>query len=225
MKNSYITKLIQLFEANKNDENAFWMKKYMRNQFEYYGIKTPMRKELAIAFFREAGLPKTSEIEDIIDELWKLPQREYQYFADTLLFKMIKELNKKHIKLFERMIANKSWWDTVDYIAVKLVGKHFENFPEIMPKHIEAWNSSGNIWLNRTAILFQLQYKKKTNVDLLLEIIEKHAGSREFFIQKAIGWALREYSKTEENAVRKFVMQTNLSPLSKREALKWLNRK
>ena len=123
------------------------------------------------------------------------------------------------------MIVNKSWWDTVDYIAVKLVGKHFENFPELIPKHIKTWNSSGNLWLNRTAILFQLQYKKKTDINLLFDIIEKQAGSREFFIQKAIGWVLREYSKTDENAVRKFVMQTNLSSLSKREALKWLNRK
>lgn len=225
MRNSYIAKLTKLFEANKNDQNAFWMKKYMRNQFEYYGIKTPLRKELAVAFISEAGLPKPSDIEKIIDDLWNLPQREYQYFADTLLFKMIPGLNKKHIKLFERMIVNKSWWDTVDYIAVKLVGKHFENFPELIPKHIKAWNSSGNLWLNRTAILFQLQYKKKTDINLLFDIIEKQAGSREFFIQKAIGWVLREYSKTDENAVRKFVMQTNLSSLSKREALKWLNRK
>ena len=104
MKNPYIKNLIKVFENNANKENAIWMKKYMRNKFEYYGIQTPQRKELAMTFFRKNGMPEISEIDTIINDLWELPQREYQYFATTLLFKMIKDLNKRHIKLFEKMV-------------------------------------------------------------------------------------------------------------------------
>lgn len=225
MKNSYLKELSKIFEANANAESAVWMKKYMRNKFEYYGIQTPIRKKLAIEFFNKNGKPDITMLEEIVEELWDLPQREYQYFATTLLFNMVTDLNKKHVKLLEKIITTKSWWDTVDFIAIKLVGNLFQDFPELIPKHTNKWIISPNIWLNRTAILFQLHYKQRTNFNLLSELILKSAHSKEFFIQKAIGWALREFSKTDKKAVRNFVKINQLSPLSNREALKWLNRK
>ena len=103
------------------------------------------------------------------------------------------------------MILNKSWWDTVDYIASNLVGVHFQKYPDLMYPVTEKWMNSGNIWLQRTSLLFQLKYKKKTDVMLMTNYIQQLQGSKEFFINKAIGWILREYSKTDGDWVRDYV--------------------
>ena len=125
----------------------------------------------------------------------------------------------------EFMIINKSWWDTVDMIASHLVGTHFKRFPGLIPAYTEKWMASGNFWLQRTALLFQLKYKKETDVELMSDLIKRLAGEKEFFIRKAIGWVLREYSKTDPEIVINFVENQQLSNLSRTEALKVNNRK
>ena len=122
------------------------------------------------------------------------------------------------------MIITKSWWDTVDRIASRLVGFYFREHKELIEPYTEKWMYYGNMWLQRTALLFQLKYKKETDTDLLFGYIQALAESPEFFIQKAIGWALREYSKTAPKTVKQFVDSTLLAPLSKREALKIINK-
>lgn len=231
LTNNYIRPLKEIFEANANPENAGPMKRYMRDQFEYYGIKTPERRDLTKEFLKESGLPPAELVQPVIKELWELPQREYQYCAVGMLEKVMKSQTslpttlQEMIEFFEYLITTKSWWDTVDSIAIRVVGMFFSKYPEFIKPCTEKWIQSGNIWLQRTAILFQLEYKDKTDETLLFNTIRQLTHSNEFFIQKAIGWALREYSKTFPQRVSEFVQQTHMAPLSKREALKVVNKK
>jgi len=219
---NYIKPLVKSFKANTNPANAEPMAKYMKNHFPYLGIKTPLRKELFRDFIKENGLPEISNLKQIILDLWDLPEREYQYIAIGLLRKFSKKWDEDFIDLFETLIITKSWWDSVDGLASWMIGTHFKRFPHLRDKYIDKWMRSGNMWLQRTCLLFQLGYKEKTDEMLMGSIIMALNGSKEFFINKAIGWILREYSKTDGQAVINFVENNDLSNLSKREALKWL---
>lgn len=223
-KSKYISLIINSFSSHANQKDAIPMKRYMKNQFEFFGIQSKQRRELQREFMKKENLPALDQIEVIIKELWALPQREFQYFGMELLEKYVNKVDKEIGTLFEYMILNKSWWDTVDMIAARLVGPVFRRYNELIVPYTEKWMYYGNMWLQRSAILFQLKYKKETDTELLFSYIQALADSREFFIQKAIGWVLREYSKTDPGAVVKFVNSTSLAPLSKREALKVVNR-
>ncbi len=214
-----LIKLKKIFSDNYNSSNSFWMKKYLRNKFEFFGIKTPLRKKISSDFLKKKNLPKKENLEKIVKELWNFPEREFQYFAIELLKKFQNNFEKKDIFMLEYLILNKSWWDTVDAIASNLVGGYFKIYNENL-EIIEKWTNSENFWLNRVALIFQLKYKEKTNSDLLFSIVLKHSNSDEFFIQKAIGWALRELSKTKPYLVKNFVEKNKLKPLSEREALR-----
>lgn len=216
----YIIPLKELFEKNANPSQAAPMKKYMRDQFEYLGIKTPQSAAMQKAFYAEHGLPDINELDAILRDLWSLHQREFQYLGLGLLAKLEKKLPANFIKTIEYLIVTKPWWDTVDAIASHTVGTHFHRFPEVQEKFLPKWRASKNIWLRRTAILFQLNYKKETDFELLADIIRENLDSREFFINKAIGWALRQYARVDPNAVKKFVESTSLHSLSRREAMK-----
>jgi 3-methyladenine DNA glycosylase AlkD len=151
-----------------------------------------------------------------------MPQREYQYAALTILGKLRKNSPPERIDLLERLITSKSWWDTIDSIAANDVGVYFRIYPEYISSYTNRWIGSGDFWLRRSALLFQLKYKSQTNALLLFDYIGRLAQEKEFFIRKAIGWVLREYSKTDPAAVRDYVEQHPLSALSVKEALKWL---
>ena len=208
------------FEKHKNAKIALEQKAYMRHQFQFYGLKATVRREIQKPFFIKEYLPQKSEIEHIIKTLWEKPEREYQLFAQELAFKYVKQLELKDINLFEFMVTNKSWWDTVDFIANKLMGEYFKTFPNQKEKYVTKWLKSNNIWLQRSALLFQLKYKNKIDTVLLSSTINSLLNSKEFFINKAIGWVLREYSRTNPNWVIEFVNNTELSTLSKKEALR-----
>jgi 3-methyladenine DNA glycosylase AlkD len=218
----YIALLKTLFEKNADPVQAAPMKKYMRDQFEYLGIKTPQNAALQKEFYKAHGYPELAELDEIVRDLWALPQREFQYMGMGLLSKFEKQLPAGFIDIVEYLIVTKSWWDTVDAIASHTVGTHFKRFPNVREKYLKKWRKSKNLWLRRTTILFQLGYKKETNFELLTEIISENVGSNEFFINKAIGWALRQYAYTDPKAVIKFVNSTALHPLSRREAMKHL---
>ena len=220
MNKDYIKPLVKIYATNADKANALPMKKYMRDQFEFHGIKMSLRRSLSKTFIKKYGLPDKIELSQVVKKLWKLPQREYQYFAMELIEKYSKQFDKKDLRLIEYIITTKSWWDTVDFIAARLAGNFFKKFPELIEPETQKWIRSGNIWLQRSAILFQLKYKSETDTKLLFGYINKLSGSKEFFIRKAIGWTLREYSKTNPGAVIEFVKNNELSPLSKKEALK-----
>ena len=217
---SYIIPLKTLFEQNADPIQAVPMKKYLRDQFEYLGIKTPKNVALQKAFYKEYGLPKLLELDEILRDLWSLPEREFQYVAMGLLGKFENQIPEKFIDTVEYLIVTKSWWDTVDTIASHTVGTHFKRFPKIRERYLKKWRESKNLWLRRTVILFQLGYKKETDFELLLEIITENLGSDEFFINKAIGWSLRQYARIDPKAVTKFVKTIPLHPMSRREAMK-----
>ena len=122
--------------------------------------------------------------------------------------------------MIEKLIITHSWWDTVDFLAKYVLGNYLLQFPNEILKTSELFSNSENMWLNRSAILFQLNYKKETHFELLKAICELHKNSNEFFIQKAIGWALRDYSRFNPNGVKEYVSATQLKPLSQREALR-----
>ena len=216
----YISILIKEFKLSANNKIALEQSAYMRNQFPFFGIKTTERRALQQAFLAKEMLPDKKEMEEIISTLWRQPQRECLYFAQELAFKYTNQIEKSDIELYEFMVVNQSWWDTVDFIAAKLMGAYFKKFPEEKTIYVKKWLKSGNIWLQRCAILFQLKYKKETDTTLLSDTINILLGSKEFFINKAIGWILREYSKTNPEWVIAFTENTALSPLSKKEALR-----
>lgn len=218
---SYVRKLKPFFEAHADPIKAAPMKKYMRDQFEYLGIKSPQMAALQKEFIAANGLPPLEELDAIVRDLWKLPQREFQYLALSLIGKFEKKVDEDFITTLEYLITHKSWWDTVDTIAGHPVGMMFKRFPKVKAKYLKKWRISDNFWLRRTTLLFQLGYKEETDFELLCELIKDNLGSDEFFINKAIGWALRQYAHTKPEVVRKFVKATKeLHPLSRREALK-----
>ena len=221
----YIRPLQAEFEKHAIPENAFQMKKYMKSRFEFFGIKSPLRRELYGKHTSQFGLIPADQREEIVHWCWEAPQREWQYFAMEFLGKEVKKVNKEIIVLYEFMIVKKSWWDTIDFISANLVGPYLQKFIEQIPHRTTKWMNSDNMWLQRTCLLFQLRYKNRTDTELLISFIHQLEGSNEFFIRKAIGWALREYSKTDPDFVVRFVRENSLSGLSEREALKWLKNK
>lgn len=216
----YIGSIEELFRKNGNRERAAGAKVYMRDLFNYFGISTPDRRQLEREFHNEHALPSFSETEQIVRKLWTKSERELQYFAMELCYKHRKAFPRKALHLFEYMIRNKSWWDTVDFIAIKLVNSYFQLYPDMILPKTKEWINSGHIWLMRTALIFQNNDKKKTDEKLLFKLILICSGHPDFFIRKAIGWSLRQYARTNPASVKKFVTASELSELSRKEALK-----
>lgn len=218
---SFIIELETAFEQRRNNDNATPMEKYMKNHFFFFGLKTDERR----AVFKDILKQNKEEIETnsrvIAAELYLKKEREFHYCAIEILIQILKnKYKKKDIHLIEKLLVTNSWWDSVDTISKYILGQYLLEFPNETFTVIGRFSNSKNMWLNRSAILFQLGYKQKTNSYILFSECIKHAQSNEFFIQKAIGWALREYGKTNPEAVKTFVAQTQLKPLSKKEALK-----
>nr|WP_322626257.1 DNA alkylation repair protein [uncultured Flavobacterium sp.] len=217
----FTSSLIQKLQGNASAANALPMAKYMKDLFPFFGIKSEARKTI----YKETAALHKNEIKtdyrEIAKHLFELPEREYQYCAIDLLVKQWpKHFELKDIELIEYFLTTKSWWDSVDPLAKYILGGYLKQFPDETESVIERFAGSDNMWLNRSAIIYQLGYKKDTDVARLFSVCEHFNTSREFFIQKAIGWALREYAKTSPEAVKEFVTHTNLKPLSVREALK-----
>lgn len=223
MKNHTLTaKVIKKFNAHLDDELAIGMKAYMKGRFDYLGIKSPVRIEILKPFFPELRELETKDWMTVVDQLWDQKFREFQYAAMVFAHKKIKDLQPEHLPFLEKLITKKSWWDSVDMVASNLMGAYFKMYPEKIPSAITRWTKSDNFWLHRTCIIFQLKYGADTDHKLLFELCTKYAGEKEFFIRKAIGWALRQYSKSDPKAVKAFIQKQKLSPLSVKEGSKYL---
>jgi 3-methyladenine DNA glycosylase AlkD len=198
--------------------HAIPMARYMQDQFAFMGIKQPLRKELSREFLHTAKQLEGKEIITICDHLWKLQEREFQYIALELLYACRKKWDEKFLQFFTAIVKRKAWWDTIDFIATKLFGGYYAQTKK--PTQMKAWCNSIDLWENRVAILFQLNYKEKTDAEFLFSVINKLKSKKEFFIQKAIGWSLRQYFRTNPKAVKAFIVSAGIEGLAKREALK-----
>ena len=213
--------LLEDLEAAKDPEKAGPMEAYMRHQFPFLGIAGPERNALYKKYFPSAK--KTKMIDwDFVDICWEKEPREYQYVAANYLKAMQSYLTKDDLPKLERLVVTKSWWDTVD-ILDRVVGSLVADYPEL-EEVILKWSLSDNIWLRRVAIDHQLLRKEKTNVQLMEKILVNNLDQTEFFINKAIGWTLRDYSKTNPEWVARFIEKNKkrMAELSIKEASKYL---
>lgn len=218
----YIDSLVQSFEDSANAERAKGMENYMRNKFTFLGIDTQTRRDLQRSFYKKHGYPDVKDLFSVVFELWEMPYREYQMTAIELLKKFTKKLGEDAIAHIEKLIVTKSWWDSVDGLAAWIAGDYFRKFPDNIKPVTAKWIASENLWLQRTALLFQLKYKADTDTDLLGKYIFALKDHKDFFIRKAIGWILREFSKTNPVWVRTYLAHNQLSALSIKEGKKYI---
>ena len=220
--NEILTKIVELYTSNKDSEKAIRMAAYMKNKFPFLGIPSPVRAEINKEIFIDLKGEDIAYIESLVNKLWQMPEREYQYLAISILDKHKNKLTPSHIEFVLELIESKSWWDTIDALVPNYIGYILFNYPELRNEYITAWIESDNIWLNRTAILFQLKYKEDTDFTLQKKIVDSLKHKTEFFVKKAIGWSLREYSKKEAKLVEDYIKKANLQPLSEKEGMKFI---
>ena len=214
--------LITELEENRNELLAESMEKYMQDKFRFLGIRGGTRTEIYKKYFPDARKTKTIDW-DFVESCWNKEEREFQYAVIYYLKTMQRFLKREDISRLKYLVVTKSWWDTVDLLA-KVVGSlviRIEGYDQIMLE----WSKDSNIWLRRVAILYQLSLKDKVDEQILDNILVNNLGNSEFFINKAIGWALRDYSKFNPEWVREFIKKNkaNMVNLSIREASKYLN--
>ena len=213
--------LITDLEENRNELLAESMSKYMQDKFRFLGVRGATRTEIYKKYFPDARKTKTIDW-DFVENCWNKEEREFQYVVVYYLKAMQKFLKREDISRLKYLIVTKSWWDTVDLLA-KVVGSliiRIEGYDQIMLE----WSKDSNIWLRRVAILYQLSLKDKVDKQVLDEILVNNLGDSQFFINKAVGWALRDYSKYNPEWVREFIKKNkeNMANLSIREASKYI---
>ena len=201
------------------------MQAYMKSEMPYVGVQTPALRALCREVFTTHPLDTQARWLDTVLALWRRAQyREERYAAINLAgFRIYRDYrNLKALPTYEEMVVDGAWWDYVDAIAVRLVGGLLSSYPREMTGCMRAWARGPDLWKRRTAILCQLSFKDATDVDLLHFCIEPSIEDREFFLRKAIGWALREHAKTDPDGVTDYVVANahRMSALSKREALR-----
>ncbi|RWZ60922.1 hypothetical protein EQV77_05675 [Halobacillus fulvus] len=216
--------IIDAFEKNKNEEQRPSMEAYMKNHFSFYGIKTPERKAMLAPILKEHRLSETERLETV-RLLFQEEFRECQYAGLALLEKDRKQVALSTIGFYKELLVTAPWWDTVDMIASRLCGNYFKIYPDMLKPITEEWRRSPDKWVRRSSMLHQLSYKETTDQALLFDTALHLKDERDFFIEKAIGWALREYSKTDAAGVAAFVQNHEWRPLTRREALKWMKSK
>ena len=213
-------------EARADPDAAAAMARYLKTDMPFFGVKTPDRRPIA-AELEQRWAPQTQrDYQRLILALWRQPHREEKYLALGVAERHRRFITVAAIPLYRRLIVDGAWWDLVDGVAANLVGGVLlTHRPEVTPL-VRQWLDDDVMWLRRTAIISQLNHKAATDPALLFECCAQRAHDKDFFIRKAIGWALRQYARTDPEAVRRFVTQQGdrLSGLSRREAMKHLEK-
>jgi 3-methyladenine DNA glycosylase AlkD len=214
-------RLVVCYAEERDPARAAPMRAYMRDQFEFLGIPMARRRKLSREVL--AGLPRPAEVDlrAVALACWRLPEREYQYFACDWLRDNAEVCTPAFLLTARTLITERSWWDTVDLLATHVVGRIVAAYPRAAPT-MDAWSTDDNLWLVRTALLHQLNFHAATDPVKLFGYCLGQAAHRDFFVRKAIGWALRAYARSNPTAVQEFVTEnrSRLSGLSVREALK-----
>ena len=216
-------KVEDIFQGLKevaNPEDAIHMKAYMKDQFEFLGVKTPVRRQVSKIFFKKNH--KSTIDWKFIHQAWDNPYREMQYVVLDYLQLKQKALTPSDLPKIKKLAQTKPWWDTIDFLC-RSVGFICLHYPETK-KFVLEWSRDEDFWLRRLAIEHQLLQKEETDVQLLEQILINNLNQTEFFINKAIGWALRDYSKSNPDWVREFIekYKDRLSKLSIKEGSKYL---
>lgn len=221
-----VGRLTATFVPAADPDRAPAMVAYMKGHFPFLGITAPERRALMKAALTGLPAPSEDDVAAVAAGCWALDEREYQYAGADYCVRHVRRCSSGFLPVVEGLITTKSWWDTVDVLAARVVGPLVTATPALRAG-MDRWLVSDDKWMARSALLHQLEYKSDTDVDWLFGACLRRAADADFFLRKAIGWVLREYSKTDEGAVRRFVTEhdAELSGLSKREALKWLDRR
>ena len=211
-----------VFEASADPSRADAMAAYMRNEFEFLGLQAPRRRTLAKPFMVTLHGAPDEELLSAAERLWTLPQREYAYVATDLLRAEWRSLTPSSLPRLQQLLLTASWWDTVDPLA-HVIGVLVLNHAELRGD-MDRWLVEDNRWLVRVALLHQLGWTAAADPDWLFDACRAQGSEQDFFIRKAIGWALRDLSRTFPERVREFVDAhgAELSPLSVTEATKHL---
>lgn len=218
--NMKVEDIFQGLKEVANPEDAIHMKAYMKDQFEFLGVKTPVRRKLSKVFFKKNSSPAIDW--KFIHQAWDNPYREMQYVVLDYLQMKQKALTPSDLSKIKKLAQTKPWWDTIDFLC-RSVGFICLHYPETK-KFVLEWSRDEDFWLRRLAIEHQLLQKEETDVQLLEQILVNNLDQFEFFINKAIGWALRDYSKTNPDWVLEFIekYKDRLSKLSIKEGSKYL---
>ena len=214
-------RLERIYRAAADPDRAVGMRAYMRDQFPYLGLPAPAQLVCNREVLAGIAKPTEADLRAIALGCWELDEREFQYFAQRLLRRHAKVLKSGFLSTARTLLTTKSWWDTVDELAAHVVGPLVAADPNLALM-MDAWSHDADKWLVRTAILYQNRFREKTDEQRLFRYCADQAEHTDFFIRKAIGWALREYAKTNPEAVRTFVAthRGTLSGLSAHEALR-----
>ena len=219
-----VANLERELRAHTDPDRAVEMERYLKDRFKMLGVATPLRRQVAKRTLGAGSAPHRDDLISTVDRLFDLPEREFHYCAVDLARRWQRVLDVEDLDWLASLISTHSWWDTVDSLAVHPVGHVVRNDRDRCRATLDRWAASDDLWLNRTAIIHQLMFKDDTDAEQLFDYCDLHAASTEFFHRKAIGWALRQYSRTDADAVFDYVNERRkvLSGLSIREALKHL---
>ncbi|MFE5804429.1 DNA alkylation repair protein [Streptomyces sp. NPDC056491] len=223
LADTLLERLTGTYAPAADPERARAMAAYMKDVAPFLGIPTPQRRELSRTVTKDTPKPSGTDCAALALRCWLLPEREYHYFAVDYLRRHVALCSSALLPVVRHLIVTVPWWDTVDLLAAHTAGPLVAADPGLAAV-MDEWIEDENLWLARTALLHQLRFKSATDTGRLFGYCRRQAGHPDFFLRKAIGWALREYAKTDPGAVRAFVEaeRDTLSPLSVREALKHL---
>lgn len=201
------------------------MAAYMKTEMPFHGVPTPERRLILREARRRFPIHAQEHYRTAIIALWELPHREEKYLAVDLAIAERRWITFENLDLYRRLIVEGAWWDFVDVISARLIGQVLLDDPERLWPLLDAWIDDQDLWIRRAALLAQLKHKYRTDTGRLFDYCLRRADEKEFFIRKAIGWALREYAKTDPAAVSRFLLEhrEELSGLSFREAAKHLS--
>ncbi|MFJ9574418.1 DNA alkylation repair protein [Streptomyces bacillaris] len=221
LADTVLARLTEVYAPAADPERAEGAAAYMKHIAPFLGIPTPERRALARTVLAGTGRPEERDCTAIALRCWQLPEREYHYFAVDYLRRYVSSCSSGFLPVLHHLVTTVPWWDTIDALAAHVAGPLVTADPALA-RAMDRWIDDDNLWVARTALLHQLRYKEATDTDRLFGYCLRRADHPDFFIRKAIGWALREYAKTDPTAVRDFVedARARLSPLSVREALK-----
>ncbi|MFI1188217.1 DNA alkylation repair protein [Streptomyces californicus] len=221
LADAVLTRLVAAYAPAADPVRARGAAAYMKHVAPFLGIPAPERRALSRTVSAGLGPPDERDCTAVALRCWRLPEREYQYFAADYLRRYADRCTSGFLTVLHHLVTTVPWWDTVDVLAAHVAGPLVAADP-VSARVMDRWIDDPSLWAARTALLHQLRYKKATDADRLFGYCLRRADHPDFFVRKAIGWALREYARTDPAAVRDFVegARGRLSPLSAREALK-----